>query len=363
MPRSTMSVEAKALDDGLRSDERRITQVIGKIVTGVRNHPSKARQIWDSLAVHGITEETYNEPEVVEKQSSSKRAQLKRKETLKQVKVDARKEAETIAVSSGALQPIQADFTSLARCTVPYLKEICRELAPTVLTLGSLTQHARALQKQGLLEILEFITGFAPETEVYPKILCRTVLMDLLTRSARLRGQRALKLTLPPAWCLNGLYRITKLEQGIVEIGHRFTLARFTVEIGKVPGAASVDKIDLEDLQLLHNYSEMKVALALEGACLGYFLHLVNNDHEVEQDDLEMLITPNPKRARGGIDMKKLVPTKEEGKSTVKQRMVVKQEPEEAEPPKTPPKEEEIRAKAVEPECWNDADAEVPPPV
>ena len=299
MPRDSRSAEAKAKDEGLRADERRINIVIAKCCTAIRNHPSKARSIWDLLASVGITEQNYNVAEIQAEQSTTKRAQLKRKETMREQKEASQKEAQALAAKLGAVEPLSEELTYIHKLTIPQLRDILKSLAPTVLTIGALSQHARSLQKAGLLEILEYVTGFVPETPLYPSIVCRQALLRLLQRAARVRGDRALKLSLPPAWSLNGLFRLTSYAAGKVEVGHRFTLQRVEIDVQEiVQNKAALDSLTLDDLVINFNFSELKACISIQGEVQGLLLSTVFKSHTVVKDELEMVISPESVKKR-----------------------------------------------------------------
>ena len=97
-----------------------------------------------------------------------------------------------------------------------------------------LAQHARCLQKGGLLELLEFVTGYVHETPSFPVIVCREALVKELQRAARTHGDRALKLSLPPAWALNGIFRLTSIKDGHAVVGHRLTLERQSIPLKEI---------------------------------------------------------------------------------------------------------------------------------
>ena len=221
---------------------------------------------------------------------------------MREQKEAARKEAQALADKHGALEPLSEETTYIHKLTIPQLRDILKSLAPTVLSIGALSQHARSLQKSGLLEILEYVTGYVPETPLYPTILCRQALLKRLQRAALVRGDRALKLALPPAWSLNGLFRITAVEGGKIEVGHRFTLQRLQIDVQDVvKDAALFSTITIDTFVVNFNFSELKACIAVHGEVQGVLLSTIFKSHAVVKDELEQQISPESiqKRRRG----------------------------------------------------------------
>ena len=298
MGRDKRSCEEIAVDEGLRADERRVGQIVAKVCTGVRNHPSKARAVWDLLASVGITEQNYKQPETVEQCSAAKKAALKRKQTMADLKEKAKQQALDMATAQGAVEPISSECTHLNKCTIPFLRDLCKDLAPNVLGINTLQQHSRSLRKDGLVEIIQFLTGCSHDLELYPHIVCKQKLSEMMKQWASDRGDRASRgFSMPPVWAVNGIYRILSVAQHEVVIGHRYTLARYHLHLSELPGQYEAGRdYSMDDVKMIQNYSESNSAVAFESEMSGYPMHRLCDSHSVVKDELEEVITPAPKK-------------------------------------------------------------------
>eukprot|EP00971_Amphidinium_carterae_P136581 2706124-Amphidinium_carterae.3 len=82
-----------ACDNTIRSQELLSSAVQRKLIAAIRNHPSKARAIWELMPGLGIDDTNYDAPEQDVKVSRQKAVQLKRKQSMTEQKNEEKEKA------------------------------------------------------------------------------------------------------------------------------------------------------------------------------------------------------------------------------------------------------------------------------
>ena len=299
MPGARKSVQEKAQENSLRSEELRIAAVQNKIVSAVRAKPSLATATWEFLKDRGVTDSNFSQPEEHHVLSSTKAAQLRRKQSMRDLKEASRQEALAAATAADAEEPMDSRYLVVAHLTVPSLRIALTRLGGAVWSPGNLAHHARALGKQELLQMLEYATGIDTTTPVYPKWLCFKAWCEHLQVRPAKRGARAAATGLPPVWSDKGVYAVISIDVPGQKIKVK---QRFTKEVATISASDVTKEFVLEeahtpcDMEIQLNFSEEKAMLCAPGKSHGYKLSKVFASHFVDEE--AHLKTPSPKKRR-----------------------------------------------------------------
>mmetsp|Transcript_991 Transcript_991/g.2811 ORF Transcript_991/g.2811 Transcript_991/m.2811 type:complete len:238 (-) Transcript_991:146-859(-) len=121
-------------------------------------------------------------------------------------------------------------------------------------------KHGQADQNRlQLTRIVEFATGVPGDFALQGDFRSFKTVGEYLANASRLRGRRALDLTIPPAWPDHGVYQVVgvKPDECQVTVQHKWTKQVAQVPFSSCPKFDSKEKLYIE-----FNWSESRGALA-----------------------------------------------------------------------------------------------------
>jgi hypothetical protein len=152
---------------------------------------------------------------------------------------------------------IHRNFKTWANCPPLHLRMLFGRLEPISCSMGNIRQslgaNQREMPKALALELMEYITGINPMSEVGDA----RRLTDILEQWADLNEKRkrpAKQLAFPVHWPSSGVYHLTK-EAG------RLMITNTIKDIRKEIAKASLVECEVEDLWIQFNYSDVNATI------------------------------------------------------------------------------------------------------
>eukprot|EP00971_Amphidinium_carterae_P113911 2257298-Amphidinium_carterae.2 len=306
-----VNADAAAVNNTVRNAELRVEILQGKLQKVIKNHPSKVASLWQHALDLGITEDIIDVPEEPTHLSKEKQAQLKRKDSARDVRKQAKESSLVQAQAAGAAEPTPAKFKTMLNVSTPVLRGIAAHLEPGTWSGVNLTHFSRQLGQDGYRKLIEFATGCGGATVVHPKFLCLMRFKDHLKEKARARGNRGMQLTLPPDFNAKGLFALGAVRDGWVSVEQRFTGETKQIKVSdmcKVTDPKTVTR--LTQLELINNHSEQDAAVGVIGEVDAFHLRQLDFNHiyidvtsKTPSPKKRMLCKENP--SEGSRDEKK----------------------------------------------------------
>lgn len=157
--------------------------------------------------------------------------------------------------------------------TPVYFQYILSKLEPSSLSLaaqrGLCSGKSKHVPKSSLVELFEFITGIAPDADLKPDMHYFPYLVSILQAASQKRGRPAQGMVLPPAWGVEGIYKVTKEEGGLI-LHHKLLKEKACLPTD------FASMVQAEDITFEKNYSESMATLVsgyMRYSCILSFPH------------------------------------------------------------------------------------------
>lgn len=110
----------------------------------------------------------------------------------------------------------------LPLCDLSWVLSMCEPVSLQPCVLDRLIRRgAKSSSQSQLLEILEFMTSFSPETSILPEHQQLGGFMQLVADANERLGRRAAALTFPVDWHVSGVYALIGLDQAFKSSSRR----------------------------------------------------------------------------------------------------------------------------------------------